>query len=132
MQKSQKFQWLGPLKAGVCALLGFALLSLILSAVLLKKELAASWYFPLLLGAAGISGLCGGVCATRKERKNGLVNGALAAVLPCLAYLAAAAGSSRGFAWGSLLPCFVLLACSIVGGVAAANKKMKPKIKKRK
>ena len=99
---------------------------------MLKKEAPSGLYFPLLLAAAGVSGVFGGVFATRKERKNGLINGASAAVLPIVAYLTAAVLLNRGFALGSLLPCLTLLCCSVAAGIAAANRKKKMNIKKRK
>ena len=132
MRKSQNNQLFNIGKAGALALLVFAILSLILCAVLLKKELSSNLYFPLLLSAAGVSGLFGGASATRKERKNGLLNGALAAVLPISAYLIATAVLQRRFAWSSLLPCLVLLIGSVAAGVVAANRTVKAKNKKRK
>ncbi|MBQ9551495.1 MAG: TIGR04086 family membrane protein [Clostridia bacterium] len=132
MQKKPNASLLGRFAAGVPAAIVFALLSLLISAVILEKEASASLYFPLLLGAAGVSGVVGGVFATRKERKSGLVNGALAAVLPMVIYLIAATVIRRRFEFGSLLPCLALLVGSVVAGILVANRKTKVKIKKRK
>jgi len=120
------------LLAGVPAAGALLIFSLLISAILLENKLDSSLYFPLLLAAAGISGLIGGAFATAKEKKNGLINGALAAVLPAAVYLTAASVLNHGFAPAGLLPCLALLTASVASGIAVANRKTKPKIKKRK
>ncbi len=132
MQKKQSASLLKRLLAGLPAAGVFWLLCLLISMILLKKNAAADLFFPLLLGSAGVSGLIGGFSAAAKERKQGLLNGSLAAVLPILSYLAAVTVLNRSFRLGSLLPCLVLLATSVAAGIAAANRKQKMKIKKRK
>ena len=132
MQKKQSASLPKRLLAGLPAAGVFWLLCLLISMILLKKNVAADLFFPLLLGSAGVSGLIGGFSAAAKERKQGLLNGSLAAVLPILSYLAAVTALNRSFRVGSLLPCLVLLAASVAAGIAAANRKQKMKIKKRK
>ena len=119
-------------RGGVLATVVFAFLALVLSAVLLKKELSGELYFPLLIGAAAVSGVFGGGIATRKSRKNGLLNGVTSAVFPITAYLITVTALNRRFEIGSLLPCLALAVASTAAGIVMANRKNKPKIKKRK
>lgn len=132
MKKKQNTSLPGRLLAGLPAAGVFWLLCLLISMILFKKNAAADLFFPLLLGSAGVSGLIGGAVATAKEKKNGLLNGALAAVLPIIFYLTAAIALNRSFSFGSLLPCLAMLTASIAAGVAVANRKTTLKIKKRK
>lgn len=128
----QKKMLLNCLKAGIVSTVGFIILSLIISSVLLKKNVSRELYFPLLIAASCISGTVCGVSATRRERKNGLFNGAMSSTVPILTYLITATALQQRFELRSILPALAVLVASVGAGIALANRKKHTKAKKRK
>ncbi len=128
----QKKTLLNCLKAGIVSTIGFTVLSLIISSVFLNKNVSRDLYFPFLLAASCISGAVCGMMAVKQERKNGLLNGALSAVVPTVTYLITVTVLQQHFEWKSFLPALAVLIASIGAGIGLANRKKRAKPKKRK
>lgn len=128
----QKKMLINCLKAGIVSTLGFALLSLIISSVLLNKNMSRDVYFPCLMVASCISGAVCGVMATKQERKNGLFNGALSATVPTIVYLITSTVLQQRFEARSFLPALAILVASIGAGIGLSNRKKRIKTKNRR
>ncbi len=132
MQKAKENSSLKDILIGsVAASLAFILISLAMSAVLLKTGAQQSTYLPLLMTVSFVSGLTGGYAAVRKKRKNGLVNGLLASLIPLIFILLLITVANKGFNIFELVICVCCLFGSCLGSVLTVNIKRKRKIKKK-
>ncbi|MBQ8783922.1 MAG: TIGR04086 family membrane protein [Clostridia bacterium] len=108
----------------------FFALSAILALLAYKQDFDESYYTALILFASGVSGFVSGFLAVAPIKRNGLVLG-LASVLPVfLIIIAVSSVVSRAgvglYGWLSLA---VMLLFGALGGIVAANKRKRVKLK---
>jgi len=105
----------------------FFLLLLIMAAVILKANLPSAALIAASLGAAALSAFAAGFIAVRPLRRSGIVLGALSS-LPIILVIAAAAAISAGTLGRNIaIAAPVMAAAGMVGGIVAANKRLKQK-----
>ncbi len=106
----------------------FFLLTLLASAVILKKTVSSDFYTPVAVIISGFSALAAGFSAVRPLRKNGLIIGLGSSILliACICVSAAlASGGSMGIK--TAIAAAVAAVCAAVGGILAANMKKRSK-----
>lgn len=111
-------------------IVSFFALTSILTLLAYTQDLEEGYYTALIFFASGLSAFVGGFTAVLPLKRNGLVLGLLS-VLPSFFFIAGAAGivSRTGIGvlgWTALA---IMLATGALGGIVAANKRKRVKIK---
>ena len=106
----------------------FFLLTLLASAVILKKTVSSDFYTPVAVIISGLSALAAGFAAVRPIRKNGLIMGLGSSIL-LIACICASAALTSGGSMGikTAIAAAVAAVCAAVGGILAANMKKRSK-----
>lgn len=102
----------------------FFLLALAAAFVLWKKDADTSAFKYVIFAVAAVSGFTGGFAAVRPVRENGMILGALSAILPCVAVSAVSmliAKSGIGAAGWIFIALNIIF--SAIGGIVAVNKR---------
>ena len=94
-----------------------------------KANLSDKTYIPFLTLSIILSGILSGYISTFKIRKNGLVNGAVAALPLAVILLVSMSVANNAFALLMLIPCAIMVVSGAIGGIAAVNIKRKTKKK---
>lgn len=108
----------------VTGLVVFFTLALVASFVLWKNDSDTASFKYVIFALAAISGFVGGFVAVRPVRKNGIVFGALSALLPCIIVAVVSMLISKsGLAVTAWIFFVIYILLAAAGGIVAANKR---------
>ncbi len=111
-------------------IVSFFALTCVLTLLAYTQDLEESYYTALIFFASGFSAFTGGFIAVSPLRRNGLVMGLLS-VLPMFFFIAGVAGvvSRSGIGILGWIALVIMLTMGALGGIVAANKRKRVKIK---
>lgn len=111
-------------------IVSFFALTCVLTLLAYTQDLKESYYTALIFFASGFSAFIGGFAAVLPLKRNGLVLGLLS-VLPTFFFIVGVAGivSRTGIGFLGWVALVIMLGTGALGGIVAANKRKRVKIK---